>query len=657
MALRLDPNKEFEKDQKRVSEGFKKTKDEATKAGKQIEDSSTHAADAINLITRRVLELWAALVGSRALADFIDKLDVADASLGRFASALGQSPQRVAAWENASERFGGSAGATAATLEKVNKQLFDLNRNGQMLPREFSQLQAWTGMHIDPNHGINKYLHDTSAALQRLHNIDPSAAHNVAMALGIDPGTEQLMYKMGAGIDAYLQKLEKSLSPSDKAIKAAQELQERWRALQQQVIALANKVMATLGPALVKVIDQMSKWIDKNKDWLNTKIVETIENFAQALPKLASDIDHIAKAFGGWEKVMLGLVAAFMALKALQVAAMIAGIVSAFGGGGAAAAVGAAAGGAGLGILGTLGIALGGLFGLGAAIKYGGSHLRSDPHAGNHGTIGNFLMEHLRKSSTTVDGRPVSKSNPLPVTNADQQSTSSGGFWSSVGNAISSIFGGGSSGAAVKASAGVGKWWTPQHQEHAYERLRKEAGLSDAGARALVSRWSTIEARGGPTSANNIGGGHFGIGQWGKSRNGIWGDPNFDHQLSFAIRELNTTEKVAGDALRRANSDAEGAVGASMYERAEGYNRWTGMDNFTRATLPGMKGVVTGANAAALSNIGATHAATTSNTANTTHIGKIDIHTQATDANGIASDIDESLRRKLFTAQANYGLA
>ncbi|TIO00081.1 MAG: hypothetical protein E5X96_16995, partial [Mesorhizobium sp.] len=66
-----------------------------------------------------------------------------------------------------------------------------------------------------------------------------------------------------------------------------------------------------------------------------------------------------------------------------------------------------------------------------AAIKWGGSHLRADPHAGDHGTIGNFLMRHLRKApETTVDGKSVSKSNPLPVTVTDQKGE--GGFWSNL---------------------------------------------------------------------------------------------------------------------------------------------------------------------------------------------------------------------------------
>ncbi|WP_457152659.1 hypothetical protein [Mesorhizobium sp. P5_C1] len=70
-----------------------------------------------------------------------------------------------------------------------------------------------------------------------------------------------------------------------------------------------------------------------------------------------------------------------------------------------------------------------------------------------------------------------------------------------------------------------------------------------------------------------------------------------------------------------------------------------------------MASINTGAKSAALSNISATHGATTSKTSVENHIGKIDVHSQATDANGIAGDISGALDRRLFSAQANYGLA
>src|SRR5205807_5717589 len=55
-------------------------------------------------------------------------------------------------------------------------------------------------------------------------------------------------------------------------------------------------------------------------------------------------------------------------------------------------------------------------------------------------------------------------------------------------------------------------WWTPERQKHAYDRLRA-GGLSDMGEKGLISRWVNVESTAGPGAENQIGGGHFGIGQ------------------------------------------------------------------------------------------------------------------------------------------------
>lgn len=135
-------------------------------------------------------------------------------------------------------------------------------------------------------------------------------------------------------------------------------------------------------------------------------------------------------------------------------------------------------------------------------------------------------------------------------------------------------------------------WWTKERQQYAYDRLTTEAKLSDVGAKGLISRWANVEAPAGPTAKNSITGGHRGIAQWGQKRSkGLPANADFSVQLDHAISELNGKEKKAGDLLRDATTMEEGAIGASAYERAEGYSARTNRDNFTRTTLAGMPGI------------------------------------------------------------------
>lgn len=144
---------------------------------------------------------------------------------------------------------------------------------------------------------------------------------------------------------------------------------------------------------------------------------------------------------------------------------------------------------------------------------------------------------------------------------------------------------------------GVGGWWTKDRQQHAVDTLVK-GGVSELGARGLVARWAAVESSGGPTSVNPKSGA-FGIAQW-LTRDrlaGIKGNTDFDAQLAYVLKELNTTNGAALRKLNSAKTDFDAATGASMYERAEGYNPKTGVDNFTATTAAAMAKIVGGAKA------------------------------------------------------------
>lgn len=702
VSLGLDPSA-FKKGSKEVSDTSKKTSEEVVKSGKSIEESSKKAADSISKVAREVLGLYAIFVGARGIKEFVNDLVSADAALGRFSRNLNTSPQTLDAWGNAAQRMGGSAEATAGTFERIGKALYDLHRNGAALPKEYAQLQALTGLRIDRDHGVDKFLQDTAAALQKMNSIDPAQAHFLASGMGIDDATANVMIKYGAAIGTYIDNLKK-LSPSNDAIKAAQDLQDKWATLQQTAVALANTILDKLGPEMAKLLTQMTDWIAKNSDWLQSGIVDAVKKFAdylksvdwnavgQGLKDFGNDAKHVADAIGGITTATEILFALWAGSKALG---FLAGVRTLVGGGGGAAAAGTAAAGGGAGILGVLGkvfavagaaymltdTASGPSQGkINAAEKNAWYNRPSDAsgHAdalqNNFGGLGNgrdASLDAFLDGGAKVDGRPVSKSNPLPVVNADQ--SAGGGFWSRVGTAISSFFGGGTAPAgspsvsanggplqASGKSAGTPGWWTADRQKHAYDRLTKEAGLSDMGAKGLISRWVNVEASGGPNESNNIGGGHFGIAQWSRSRGrSIWGNPDYDAQLSLAIGELNGPEKVAASLLRNAKTAEQGATGASSFERAENYNPFTHRDDWTGKTLGGMRGIdkyVGSAMSAQLSSISNDNRSTSSNSSHEVSVGSIHINApQAKDANGIADKVADSLYRSTAAATANYG--
>ena len=139
---------------------------------------------------------------------------------------------------------------------------------------------------------------------------------------------------------------------------------------------------------------------------------------------------------------------------------------------------------------------------------------------------------------------------------------------------------------STRGNAGQSGWWTSDRQSHAVDRLMKEGGLTEDGAKALVSRWKNVESPGGPESVNRSSGA-AGIAQGLGSRRAAYLG-SFDDQIGAAIGELNSSESRAKGLL---NTPGMEATGASQFERAEGYDPRTGRDFFTDRTAAGMAGI------------------------------------------------------------------
>lgn len=222
-----------------------------------------------------------------------------------------------------------------------------------------------------------------------------------------------------------------------------------------------------------------------------------------------------------------------------------------------------------------------------------------------------------------------------------------------------------------------GGWWTPERQKHAFDVLR-ENGVSERGAIALISRWKNVESTGRGPDALNPYSGAYGIEQGLGSRKPRTND--FDDQLRAAARETRNSEgQGSGRIFDNAQDDREAARGASVHERAEGWNGYT--DNFQSRTLAGMaevrrnvlrgnnplwtgslKGVRSSLDAgarssAALNNINNSTSATTTTSSNEVHVhGGVHVNApQATDAHGVASEISGALADRIFAKHANFG--
>lgn len=240
------------------------------------------------------------------------------------------------------------------------------------------------------------------------------------------------------------------------------------------------------------------------------------------------------------------------------------------------------------------------------------------------------------------------------------------------------------------APAHVGRtgWWTSDRKQHAVDYLMQNAGLPEVSARAMVARWAGVEStQRGASEVNYIGA--QGIAQWLGNRKGGYALGDFDSQLAHVVRELRTTEHRSYATLMKAQDERSAAIGASQYERAEGYNGVQDMfvDKTIRAmrAIPGGSKVATtgasrpappsaphpsdifwngwdhsianlnlGASAALASNPVST---TNTNNSSQTHIGSMNVTVPpGADPVGYANGIRQELQRYDNVMQAQTGL-
>lgn len=586
---------DFDKGQKAAIAAFLKTRDEAKKTGDDIENSSKRSADAIDRVTKSALGLFAVLLGANSLKDFAVNITQTDAAVGRLSTNLGLSARNLQAWQAAFQRVGGTAEGASSSASTANSQLMNARINGGIVPTSIARLFADAGMG-------SQIGQDIASGNTQQYMLDLAQAYKVTADR---QGTSTAAYLLQSGGfdpsfgNLALQQggpgmqgyLNKMPVASDATIKQMQETQNQWASLQQQVSQDAGSVVGDLEKVATPFLSDFQQ------------LADGFSKFEPTLSAFADDAEKLAQSSQGFRIVVEGLVALWAGGKLLGLIGAASRLL------GAAPAADAAGG----GVLAWLG-----------GIATGAVSAAAGTAAGAAATVGG-----LAGAAWLASAGPAGAGE---------------------GDLVRQINAGGNRGAG-------GSWWTPERQALAYSRLTKEGLLSPVGARALIARWMGVESPGGPGSINPTSGA-FGIGQWlGDRKGGINGDTDFNDQLSYVLKELNSQgpNGAAGFALRQAGTAQQGAIGASMYERAAGYNPSTGADNFTAATMAAMHAAGAARSAQWAMLMGRGGSGSRGAIAGVTVNGGITVHTQAKTPDGIANATVTALKRATMAQQANYG--
>ena len=575
VRLGLDPTS-FRAGAEEVERSFTKTKDVASKTGKQMEESNKLLSASFGKVRNELLAFYAALLGGRAMKEFIGDTIEGAAAVGRFAQNIGSTPAQVVGWEQAVERMGGTAQDADKSLDALSKALFQVHNMGNALPPELYRLQAGFGKiaatKFDQQHGVVPFMNDIAAQAKKLADVDPQGAFRLLQGAGISDSVANTMIKYGSGMSAFVDSIGGANAPTQAAIKAAQDLQDKWAQVRQTVDSIGNRSLPDLDAAIKPFLDDVLAVLNYFKE--GDKILAPLRGLRET-EKLPQNVHGHADWGAYWEHIK----------------------------GAAGSAEGA------------IGRYFGGRERNEATPIPWGDWLRKLGESIIPSAQGAELPQGRASTglsgehSLRVHGQELSSSNPLPVDVVRNSIITPGGQGNGNYGNSTSLLGGpiGSGGLHLRNTTGEGARDAStlrdraaggelvvagqDHNSLVEANCSKSAGLSEARRAGVVAhRWSWDQSgRRASRIAQRCWRGAFRdrangrIARGGAAMRGA----DFDTQIGHAIDELKTTEARAAAVLRNAKTPEEGARGASMFERAEHYNPSTGIDDWTARTPVG----------------------------------------------------------------------
>lgn len=548
---------------------------EHEKATKRQQASQDNFNESLSATARRLVGLYALFTAGRGVKDFVGYIATADAALGRFARSIGLVPEAVSSLGMAVERSGGSAQAAAAGYQALADAVSAI-KTGHANP-EFLQaigmLSSMGGKKID-------IFGDRQAAMKALlADINAVGQKDAALASSLGRQANQPQDLINYALARTPEQREaddawsKKFGPTKQSIAGAQELLSTIKAMQEASDHFGREILTTVEPALSTAAKTILDWVSANKAWLDQKIHEAIDLVGAAISGLVNS--ETFKSLVAYFKDPKTWTPFADAMRSLADPALWGSMAA----------------------------------GIQEVDRKLASFVNRIERLGEflNTPLGRFILGRYGLGVTNYSANDAAKDiaafGPLgQPTSGDPQALANGPY-AQVDNSLlgrfrrkwneSPWFGFGKTPRESHPRPGKGHvvhggWWTPERQQHAYDRLVAN-GVTPNGAIALISRWKNVESAGGPDSVNPTSGA-AGIGQWLGARKQGMGS-SFDQQLDHAANEV-TSGRSGSPLVQRyfqgGKTDYDFATGASAFERAEGYDRNTGEDNFTSTTAAGM---------------------------------------------------------------------
>lgn len=628
MTLGLD-DREYVKGQKRADESLTKFKQKADAVGKDVALGGKKMAEGFSLVKNELLGLLALFGASMGIKSFIADSVKGQAELGRLAKNLDMSGVRLRAWGVIAKGVGGDAKDAFSALQSVAGGLAEASIRGHSA---FTDMARANGVALtDAKGNVLSYEDALLSISKRMRELPRQQAMYLANQMGVGSMFNELMLGPEE-LKRRREEAEKLSGVTQQSIERAQELQHRWSLIQERFSVFGKtggKIFAKLEPVLERLATRFANWLD-SIDW--DKIIDGIA-------ALAGKVNEIVKAFGGWKTVAL-LLGGVLALKVLTpVTSLIIGL------------------GRLIPLLATTTSGLWALAAAGAAVagaKIGSSiyHNTMEGNASGRGAgslVANVLAAFGNKNAMHATANAywdgLSDAEKKRAADAYRQYSPGEKAKFDAENPFAASIHAYLTG-QPRAAAAVNSQHSQAYATNAelFSHLETMGGLP----KGLLQRMFMQESGGGKNLLSSAGAkGPFQFMDATAAEAGLKGDDVYDLDKSAAA--------AAGYLVRLHNQFGSWEKAVAAYNAGPGNVRKYGGTPPFAETQNYVKQVLGGSGPAQRLG-GNMVAGTTSTSTAETHIGKIEVHTAATDANGIVRDMRRAIADNALIASADTGL-
>jgi hypothetical protein len=337
-----------------LDKSLESTRKASKTTAEALEKNGAQGALFFKQIRNEALLLISLFTGGLGLERLIKNTVSQMADLGFTAANMEMAPEKIQAWQMAAEKAGGTAEGIANSLARASQETISFAHEGGAAVSEMlagahvGDLSFFSlGGQFDPE----KFKNDTEGWMLEKSRILKIAADKYgkadALALakmwGETEGSFNFLVQGTDAVKSQIEAMKENAKRNVEATQKAQGLRQELSKMGDEFRSISDDIVLALIPALKFLIEKFKEfgdWISTHKD----DLVVMFNKWSAEIKPFIDQIDKLAQKMGGWQNILLGLIAIRFLPMITNIGLLAAGLFRVATG---ITAIGAAAGGGG----------------------------------------------------------------------------------------------------------------------------------------------------------------------------------------------------------------------------------------------------------------------------------------------------------------------